>query len=148
MADQDHLLAETELLSVSESLGLACKQFLASAHRVEHPSHSVVKQHSGFRPGRKDIIRTLKSRFQDVNEPFLFNGVLPEARYKRTIQTIHTNVVSTSKRRLVNRVLGRAPPDIDPSESSFPKRSRSTLSQLRSEHCRLENLSEQTRIIL
>jgi hypothetical protein len=43
MADVDHLLAETELLSVKDHLGLICKQFLVSAYRVDHPSHKVIK---------------------------------------------------------------------------------------------------------
>jgi hypothetical protein len=60
MADTDHLLAETEMLPVDEQLGLACKQFLASAHRCHHPSHSIVKLHSGDRPDRGDIIHTLQ----------------------------------------------------------------------------------------
>jgi hypothetical protein len=62
MTDTDHLLAETEMLPVDEQLGLACKQFLASAHRHDHPSHSVVKLHSVDRPARRDIIPTLQSR--------------------------------------------------------------------------------------
>jgi hypothetical protein len=52
MADTDHLIAETELLPVTDQLSLSCKQFLASAH-------SVVKQQSGSRPNRKDVIHTL-----------------------------------------------------------------------------------------
>jgi hypothetical protein len=44
MADTEHLLAETEMLPVAEQLGLAYKQFLASAHRCDHPSHRKAKQ--------------------------------------------------------------------------------------------------------
>jgi hypothetical protein len=66
MADTDHLLAETEILPVDEQLGLACKKFFASAHRRDHPSHSIVKLHSGDRPGRGDIIHTQQSRYLDL----------------------------------------------------------------------------------
>ena len=136
MADTDHLLAETDMLPVDEQLGLACKQFLASAHRRDHPSHSVVKLHSGVRPNRKDIIHTLQSRYLDTIEPFLNeDGVLPKIAYKRCINGIHTSVVSSCKQKLVNKVLGTVPPDIDPSESTLPRRSRTTLTQLRSLHC-------------
>jgi hypothetical protein len=130
MADVDHLLAETELLSVKDHLGLICKQFLASAYRVDHPSHKVIKLSTGTRPGRKDIIHTLQSRYDDVVKPFLMDGVLPEASYKRTLKQIHTTVVTECKQKLVNKVLGTAPPDIDPPESSLPRISRTTPSQL------------------
>jgi hypothetical protein len=43
MSSQDHLLAETELLPISEDLRLICTQFLASASREDHLWHSVIK---------------------------------------------------------------------------------------------------------
>jgi hypothetical protein len=63
---------------------------------------------------------------------YLTNRVLPEVSYKRTIKVIHTKAVSECKQKLVNKVLGRAPPDIDPFEISLPHISRTTLSQIRS----------------
>jgi hypothetical protein len=47
MADVDHLLAETELLSVKDPLGLICKKLIASAYRVDHPFHKVIKLPTG-----------------------------------------------------------------------------------------------------
>jgi hypothetical protein len=67
-------------------------------------------------------------------KPFLTDGVLSEASYKKTIKQIHTTVVTECKRKLVNKVLGTAPSDIDLSESSLPQISRTTLSQLRSSY--------------
>jgi hypothetical protein len=68
-------------------------------------------------------------------KPYLRDGVLPKSLYKETIKDIHTKVVTESKRKLINKVLGRAPPDIDPSEMSLPRLTRSTLSQIRSKYC-------------
>jgi hypothetical protein len=137
MASQDHLLAKTEILPVAAELDLVCFQFLASASRRDHPSHAVVNMLTGTRPGRKEIVHTLQSRFGHVVRPFLNDdGVLPEVLYKRTINAIHTSAVARSKCALKNRVLGTAPPDINPIESSLPRRSRTTLLQLRSDFCK------------
>jgi hypothetical protein len=131
MANTDHLIAETELIPVADQLSQSCKQFLASAHRREHPSHSVVKQQSGSRPNKKDIIHTLQSRYQKGIQPFLNDDdVLLEVNYKHCINTIHTSMVASCKWRLTNKVLGTAPPDIDPTENTFPRCSRTTLTQL------------------
>jgi hypothetical protein len=106
----DHLLAEIELPPVSEHLGLICKQFLASASRRSHPSHATVQQQTGVRKGRKKMVHTLQSRFGDTVRPFLTDGVLSEISYKKTIAAIHSKVVADNKSKLVNKVLGVAPP--------------------------------------
>jgi hypothetical protein len=131
-SSQDHLLAETKLLPISENLNLICSQFLASASRANHPSHSTIKQPTGARPGRKSIVHTLQSRFGHVVEPFLRDGVLPEADYEKTISAIHTNTVAANKRSLTNKLLGRAPPDVNPEELLLPRLTQCTLCQLRS----------------
>jgi hypothetical protein len=132
MADTDHLLAETGLLSIKDHLGLICKQFFACSYRRDHPSHQVVQLPTGTRPGRKNIVHTLPSRYDDNVRPFLTNGVLPEVFYKRTIEAIHTKVVSECKKKLLNKVLYRVSPGINPSEISLLRISRTTLSQVRS----------------
>jgi hypothetical protein len=134
MADVNHLLAETEHLSVKDHFGLISKQFLASTYREDHASHSVIKLPTGTRPGRKNKVQNLQSRYDDDVRPFLVDGVLPKASYKRTIKKINIDVVTECKKKLVNTVLGTAPPDIDSSEKSFPCVTRSTLNQLRSSY--------------
>jgi hypothetical protein len=131
----DHLLAETELLPVSEHLGLICKQFLASVSHRSHPNHATVQQQTGVCKGRKKMVHTLQSQFGDTVRPFLTDGVLPEISYKKTIDAIHFKFVAENKSKLVNKVLGVAPPEIHPSETSFLRRSRTTLCQLRSGEC-------------
>jgi hypothetical protein len=69
-SSQDHLLAETKLLPNSENLNLICSQFLASASRADHPSHSTIKLPTGARPGRKGVVHTLQSRFWTCSQAF------------------------------------------------------------------------------
>jgi hypothetical protein len=59
-----------------------------------------------------------------------------EVAYKHTMKTIYTNTVAEAKRKLVNKVLDRAPPDIDSSEITLPRLTRTTLSQVRSLYCK------------
>jgi hypothetical protein len=136
MASVDHLLAETELLPVKDHLGLICKQFLANASQVDHPSHETIKLPTGTRPGRKAVAHTLQSRYGHEVEPFLQDGILPPAAVKRTLKEIHTKVVADHKRTLVNKVLGSSPPPVDPSEQTLGRPTRCTLTQLRSDYCK------------
>ena len=136
MSSRDHLLAETQLLPVSAHLDLTCTQFLACAMVADHPSHATVNLPSGNRCGRKDIVHTLQSRFGGAVQPFLKDGVLPPANLKKALNTIHTAAVDASKRSLSSKLLGRPPPDIDPSEGTLPRRSRVTLGRLRSTYCK------------
>ena len=54
--------------------------------------------------------------------------------------SIHTNAVASSISNLsVNPVLGHSPPEIAPSEKRLTRLQRTTLSQLRSGHCKLLN---------
>jgi hypothetical protein len=132
----DHLLAETQLLSVKDSLELSCKKFLANVYTLGHPSHSVVKLETGQRKGRKGgIIHTLQSRYKESIVPYLNDDIMLESNYKKSIKDIHTKAVEASKRFLVNGVLGGPPPDVHPSEKSLPRVSQTTLCQLRCDNC-------------
>jgi hypothetical protein len=132
----NHLLADAELLSVSESLELSCRQFLFSAFRVDHPSHTTVNFQTGQCIGRKGgIVHTLQSRYKESVEQYLTDGVVPEAEYKKIIKDIHTKTVEASKKSLINNVLGGLPPAIHISERSLPRLSRRTLCQLREDKC-------------
>jgi hypothetical protein len=137
MASRDHLLAEMQLLPISTHLELTCAQFLASASCVNHPSHAIVNLPSGNRSGRKGgIVHTLQSRFGSVVQPYLRDGVLPRAKLKRILNSIHTSIVDKTKRSLTSKLLRRPPLDIDPTEAKLPHRSRVTVGHLRSTYCK------------
>jgi hypothetical protein len=121
MSLQDHLLAESQLLPVSAHLNLTCAQFLAIASCADHPSHATVNLPTGSCKSRKGIVHTLQSRFGEVIQPFLRDGVLPPANLKKTLKQMHTSAVDKNKRKLVSKFLGGPPPDIDPSESTLPQ---------------------------
>jgi hypothetical protein len=128
-----HLHSEAKILMVDQHLELLSKQFLASALRPDHPSHSLVTRPEDSRKMKP----TLQSRFVESLSPYLINGTLPPNSYKQTIKSIHTSSVEKAiSLAEPNRVLGYPPPEIDPSESSLPRLTRTTLSQLRSSYCR------------
>jgi hypothetical protein len=60
---------------------------------------------------------------------------MPEVTYKRSLNAIHTAVVSRNKQALTNRILGCTPPEVNPIERNLPWQSRWVLNQLRSDFC-------------
>ena len=68
-------------MPVAAHIDLVGAQYLASALRVGHPSHSVVTSD----PGPRRMKETLFTKYIDVVAPFLTNGVLDPRDYKSTI---------------------------------------------------------------
>jgi len=132
MASTGHLHAETAVLPIRESLTLRCCQFLASALRPSHPSHSTVTSDSGPRPMK----HTLQSRFGPLISHLTAGGTVDPANYSSILNTLHSEAVQQAILAApANAVIGQQPPPIDPSETSLPRSQRSTLSQLRSGYC-------------
>lgn len=133
MSSFQHLHSETLTLPIVDQLELLNTQFLASALRPDHPSHTVVTSPSGPRPMKK----TLQSAYIGRLTPHLNNlGQVDPDSYRPIIASIHTDIVRDSIVRLgSSKTLGRPPPMIDPSELLLPRIYRSTLSQLRSGYC-------------
>ena len=132
-SSSSHLHSEAKILTVDQHLELLSTQFLASALRPNHPSHSLVTRP----PDPRDKKATLQSRFLKSLSPYLTNGTLPLDSYKQTIKSIHTSSVKNAiSQAEPNPVLGVRPPVIDPSETTLPRPTRTTLSQLRSSYCR------------
>jgi hypothetical protein len=111
LSSQDHLLAECEFIPVSEHLKLICCKFLASASREFHPSHYTIKLPTGLGLGRKDIVNTLQSRFGEVVEPYLTDGVLQQVSYKHVLESFHTSIVTENRHSLPS---GDSPPGFQP----------------------------------
>jgi hypothetical protein len=133
---QDHLLAETSLLLFADHFDLLCAQNFSSASRAEHFSNAVINLPTSNRKGRKKKIHTLQSRFGDVVNLFLRDdGTLAAVSFKRTMNALHTLAVAKHKVTITNKLLGCAPPEINPIEETLPRRSKCVLSQLRSDYC-------------
>ena len=133
-AAQDHLHAETEILPVAAHLRLLSAQHLAKALQPSHPSHHLVAAPS--EPPRRRMKETLRSSCLEVVEPFLDGGVVPPGELRRTLNNIHTKVVTDELAALGdNRILLAKPPPIHSSERRLSRATRATLSRLRSGHC-------------
>ena len=80
---------------------------------------------------------TLSSRYGHVVEPFLNEqGVMAEVSYKRARDSIHTSAVRDAvSKQSPNLLIGRIAPPVSDSEKRLPRIFRTTLTQLRSNHC-------------
>ena len=90
--------------------------------------------------GRTDrrMKETLRTKYRQVVEPYLVDGVLPSDIYKQTINEIHSKAVTSYISRLdPNPILGYVSPPVDKSERSLPRSQRTALAQPRSGHCHL-----------
>jgi hypothetical protein len=84
---------------------------------------------------RERFTNTLQLRFGEVVALYLTDGVLHQVSYKHVLESIHMSIVTENKLSLTSKLLGTASPDINPIEASLPRRTRTTLSQLRSTYC-------------
>ena len=88
----------------------------------------------------REMKETIFTRHYQTVLPLLANN------RKDTLQALHTSVVNTAICNMKdNRVLNIRPPSINDEETLLPRRQRTTLSQLRSVHCKLLN-SYKTRL--
>ena len=72
--------------------------------------------------------------------PLSDDGITDFDTYLDCLRTLHTQAVIEAKTNFVpNRLLGASPPDISSLESLLPRSVHTTLTQLRSGHCRLLN---------
>jgi hypothetical protein len=100
--------------------------------RQDYPSHETVLLSSGPRKMKE----TLSSRYMQVVEPFLQDGVIKEITYRKTLEAIHSSAVAAAiSRQGPNRVLQGPAPAISASEQKLPLLAHSTLAQLRDDRC-------------
>ena len=115
---------------------MICTQFLATSLHPQHPSFHCVRADSGPRPMKY----TLQSRcLQEISEltddgALTITGEITDTTAAR--RQIHTRAVAKSiATREDNRVLGAPAPDVADEEQELPRKTRRTLSQLRSSEC-------------
>ena len=122
---------EAEILTVREHLEMLCSQFLATCLQPSHPSFPVVTADPGPRNMKKTLLRCYGAH---VESHMGVDGTIADAEAARA--EIHSAAVASSiEARGVNRVLGTPPPKIDPEEEQLRRKTRRTLSQLRSGFC-------------
>ena len=131
MASRDHLHMEAEVLTVREHLEMLCCQFLATCLQPSHPSHPVVIADPGPRYKKRTLLRYYRAHVENHTG---VDGTIADVDAARA--EIHTAaVVNSIEARGDNRVLDTPPPPIDPEEEQLPRKTRRTLSQLRSGFC-------------
>lgn len=129
ITSEDHLHAEAKIMPVHDHCNMLSKQFLLATQKSDHPTPINLDSRLPSRIMKK----TLKYRFGREIKRLVPERPISEQEYKKHLKTIHTNSVrDTINSRNVNKVLGRAPPEINAAEKSLPRSTRSTLSQLRS----------------
>ena len=127
MSSIDHMHSETKMLQVEDHLNLLSAQYLVQCLDTENVCHHITKMDLPPRE-KKETIFTRH-----------YQTVLPLPANNRK-DTLHTSFVSTAIGNMKdNRVLNNRPPFINDEETLLPRRQRTTLSQLRSGHCKLLN---------
>ena len=127
----DHLHEECSILPVKEHCELITEQFLLATQQPSHPNHHQIPTE----PPPRIMRKTLDLKHGNSIRAMLRDEVLEDTRYKVKLKQIHTRVVrETIDKRSENKVLGFAPPKVDDTEKTLPRRTRSILCQLRSGH--------------
>lgn len=126
MTNANHLHQECKVLPVIDHSKLLTRQYLLAMHKPEHPNHHQVHDQ---RTAKKSIMN-----FKPDIQPVLNNArSITNVEYKQMNKQIHTNTVqSTIDSYIPNKVLQTSPPEINSEEKILPRRSRTTLAQLRS----------------
>ena len=122
MTDVSHLHTETNEMPVKEHCEMLSKQFLLSSARPSHPNHKDMQE-----APKRLMKQTLASRFKDDVLTLTADGIMDEPSYKKGLKAI--NSIRTNGH---NKVLNDQAPNINILEIILPRKTRTTLSQLRS----------------
>ena len=123
----DHLHDETSMLPVKAHNELLTKQFLLSCHDPQHPNYEVANREMPSRSIRSDF-RIFSGNIANYIPNPIYESTLSSAKNTMHRDSVRSVITSSS----VNRVLGSRPPQVDPSEKSLPRETRTVLAQLRS----------------
>ena len=132
MAPQSHLHEETQVLPVKAHTAMLATQHLLACHLPEHPGQRLLEKPSPPRKMKPTLVSAHDPRLEHLLE-----GVdlpLPTKEYRRLLKTVHTETVATTTQSYPpSGVLGTRPPPVHfREEKTLPRRTRRTLSQLRS----------------
>ena len=129
MSSIDHIHSETKVLQVEDHLNLLSANYLIQCLYTENVCHYITKMDLPPREMKETIFT---GHYQTVL-PVLANN------RKDTLHALHTLFVNTAICNMKdNGVLNNRSPSINDEETLLP-RQRTTLSQLRSGHCKLLN---------
>ena len=116
------------MLKVKDHNTLLAKQFHLATKQVGHANFSI--PHSQPKRIMKQSLSTL---YEEEISHLYTSGGNSSAQHKLGIRSIHSNTVEKCISDLnPNKVLGHAAPEIDNSEKTLPRSTRTRLAQLRS----------------
>ena len=111
------------------------QQFLLSTNQANHPNHGNL----GAAPPRL-MKPTLRSRYGSTVLPLTIDGRTDTTNYKEGLKTIHTSsVAKTIRNQEDNKVLLAPAPKVNQTEANLPRKTRTTLAQLRSGYSSILN---------
>ena len=129
MTGINHLHTESEIMTVKPHCEMLSKQFLLATQRPNHPCPVNLNNP----PPPRIMKKTLKTRFGTEIQDILPRDALTQETYKTKLKSIHTAEVAKDIRNNGNNpILNAPPPKINKKEKELPRRTRSTLSHLRS----------------
>ena len=130
MASIEHLYSETKIIQVENHMKLLSAQYLVQCLDIKNVCPHTTKMDL---PPR-EMKETIFTRHYKTMLPLLENN------RKDTLHALHTSFVNTAIDNMKdNRVLNNRPPPINDEETLLSRRQMTTLSQLRSGHCKLLN---------
>ena len=130
MLSIDHRHSETKMPHVDDHPNLLSAQYLVQCLDTDNICHHITKME--LPP--MEMKETIFTRHYQTVLPLLANN------RKDTLQTLHTSFFNTEIDNMKdNRVLNNRHPPINDEETHVSRRQRTTLSQLRSGHCKLLN---------
>ena len=133
-ASFQHIHRETKVLPLKEHGRMISEQYLAACHLPGHPG----QKHLGRPPSARPLKKTHLNYKNSVSP--LFPAQPDENSYKYVKKVIHTrSVESTINSYEPSKVLGRTPPPIHKEELTLSRKTRATLSQLRSGYSKMLN---------
>lgn len=130
MSPVEHLHRESKFPKLGDHCAMLSKQFMLATQKDDHPNNLDI---SGVKPRKyRHMKDTLTSKYGPQVRDYIPDGELNEDTYRRTLKKIHTDSVSKTIEDLgPNNLLQIKPPEIHPSEKTLPRKTRTTLAQLR-----------------
>ena len=136
MTSADHLHTESKVMPVKDHCQMLSRQYLLATQQDTHPNTIDLNQD----PPTRLMKKTITSEHGNYVNNLIHNDNLDNTQYKILLKTIHTESVSaTITAQENNPTLGRPPPEIDKTEKDLLRKTRSTLSQLRSGYSSMLN---------
>lgn len=132
IASTDHVHAETKIMPVQQHCEMLSQQYLLSTQLESHPVREDLTRPQPARRTKHTLVTKFGRRIKRLAPS---DEILTNDHYKAKLKRIHTDSVrDVIDIQAVNPVLNTKAPEIHPSERWLPRKTRATLSQLRSGH--------------